>query len=62
MSKPTIFLNRISEQAELASEFKNAIEARFLSLVEVFQSSDGSSLPIGQNWFKNIGKAAYEKL
>jgi hypothetical protein len=57
MSKPTIFLSHISEEAELASVFRKEIEARFLGLVDVFQSSDPSSLPIGQNWLNNITSA-----
>lgn len=57
MAKPTIFLSHITEEADLASAFRREIDSRFLGLVDVFQSSDPGSMPIGTNWLDNITRA-----
>jgi hypothetical protein len=57
MIKPTIFLSHITEESDLASAFRREIDTRFLGLVEVFQSSDPSSMPVGTNWLGNITNA-----
>jgi hypothetical protein len=57
MARPTIFLSHISEERELAALFRTKIEESFLGMVDVFQSTDPRSLPLGQNWLNNITDA-----
>ena len=52
--KPLIFISHIAEEAELAQLFKAAIEKSFLNLVDVFVSSDSSSIGAGSNWLDRI--------
>lgn len=54
MSKPVIFLSHIHEEKELALIIKNAIEEEFSGFVEVFVSSDGTSIKAGENFLKKI--------
>ncbi|MBY5682664.1 toll/interleukin-1 receptor domain-containing protein [Rhizobium leguminosarum] len=54
MSKPTIFLSHITEEAELAGLFKEQIETSFLGMVNVFVSSDAKSIPLGKNWLDQV--------
>ena len=49
-----IFLSHIHEEKELAILIKNAIEEEFSGFIEVFVSSDGSSIPAGSNFLKRI--------
>lgn len=55
--KPKIFLSHITEEAAIAEFFKEVIDASFLGMVEVFQSSDQESLPLGKNWLDGITEA-----
>jgi hypothetical protein len=52
--KPVIFISHISEEGSLAQLFKRAIEESFLNLVDVFVSSDDSSIGAGSNWLDRI--------
>jgi hypothetical protein len=54
MTKPTIFISHITEEAEIAAIFKKEIEGRFLGLVNVFVSSDATTLKLGKNWLDEI--------
>lgn len=54
MPKPTIFLSHINEEAELANFFKSEIETSFLGMVDVFVSSDGNSIKLGQKWLEEV--------
>jgi len=54
MSNHQIFLSHIHEEKELAILIKDAIEAEFSGFVEVFVSSDGTSIPAGSNFLKRI--------
>jgi len=49
-----IFLSHIHEERDLAVLIKEAIEAEFSGFVEVFVSSDGSSIPSGTNFLRRI--------
>ncbi|QSR17474.1 toll/interleukin-1 receptor domain-containing protein [Novosphingobium sp. KA1] len=54
MEKKTIFLSHISEEGELGTIFKNRLEKDFLSLIDVFVSSDARSIPPGDAWLKAV--------
>jgi len=54
MSKPTIFISHITEEKDIAYIFKKEIEEKFLGMVNVFVSSDSSSIALGTNWLDNI--------
>lgn len=57
MSSATIFLSHITEEAELAHLFRKEIERKFYGLVKTFQSSDRTSITVGQNWLNSITEA-----
>ena len=57
MSKPVVFISHISEEAKLAVALKTAIVCDFLSIPEVFVSSDTQSIGAGSNWLSSIEKA-----
>ena len=54
MAKKTIFLSHISEEGELGTIFKDRLEKDFLSLIDVFVSSDARSIPPGDAWLKAV--------
>ena len=54
MTRKIIFLSHISEEGSLASLIKDRLEADFLSLIEVFVSSDTRSIPPGDAWLKAV--------
>lgn len=62
MAKKTIFLSHISEEGKLGTLFKDRLEKDFLSLIDVFVSSDSRSIPPGDAWLKavdeNLDRAA----
>lgn len=54
MKKPTIFLSHSSSDKEYISKLNSIIKKRTANTVEVFQSSDGESIPFGNNWVHKI--------
>ncbi|WP_167753442.1 toll/interleukin-1 receptor domain-containing protein [Aliivibrio fischeri] len=54
MSSKQIFLSHIHEEKDLALLIKQAIEEEFSGFIEVFVSSDGTSIPAGANFLKRI--------
>jgi len=54
MTKKTIFLSHISEEGALGTLFKDRLEKDFLSLINVFVSSDSRSIPPGDAWLKAV--------
>lgn len=54
MAKPLVFLSHITEEAELAGLFKAEIDRVFLGMIDVFVSSDNSSISVGNNWLDRI--------
>lgn len=54
MTTHKLFLSHIHEEKDLAVLIKNAIEEEFSGFVEVFVSSDGTSIPAGSNFLKRI--------
>jgi TIR domain len=57
MSKPVIFISHISEEADLAAHLKAALSRDFLSIPDVFVSSDTQSIGAGSNWLSSIEDA-----
>jgi hypothetical protein len=53
-TKPLIFLSHIAEEAQLAQAFRESIEKNFLGMVDIFVSSDGSTIGLGTNWLDQI--------
>lgn len=54
MSEKLVFMSHIHEEASLAFLIKEAIETEFSGFVDVFVSSDGTSIPAGSNFLKRI--------
>ncbi len=54
MTEKLIFLSHIHEESALAGLVKQALEEEFSGFVEVFVSSDGTSIPAGSNFLKRI--------
>lgn len=54
MSDKLIFLSHIHEESQLALLVKKALEDEFGGFVDVFVSSDGTSIPAGSNFLKRI--------
>lgn len=54
MAEKLIFLSHIHEESALARLVKQALENEFSGFVDVFVSSDGTSIPAGSNFLKRI--------
>lgn len=54
MADKVIFLSHIHQESALAVTFKTAIEEEFSGFVDVFVSSDGTSIPRGTNFLNKI--------
>lgn len=54
MNQNLLFLSHIHEEKTMAILLKNAIEEEFGGFVDVFVSSDGTSIPAGANFLKKI--------
>ncbi|MCR9118966.1 MAG: toll/interleukin-1 receptor domain-containing protein [bacterium] len=57
MPKSLVFISHITAESEIAVEFKALIEQHFLGLIDVFVSSDGASITMGQKWLQDISQA-----
>lgn len=55
--KPTIFFSHSARDSELLNAIKNAFCSRTGGSIDVFLSSDGSSIPFGHNWQRTIEEA-----
>lgn len=54
MDKPTIFFSHSSIDRDYVFELQKAINERTSKTVNIFQSSDGESIPFGNNWVHKI--------
>lgn len=54
-SKPIVFISHITEEAELAKAVQSSIRRDFLNLIDVFVSSDRSSM--GNKWLDDLSNA-----
>lgn len=55
--KQLVFISHIHEEQEIAIAFKELVEASFLGMIDVFVSSDGSSVSMGAKWLESISDA-----
>src|SRR4051794_13323297 len=54
MDKIHAFISHANGESELAKLLQQRIVADFIGLVEVFVSSDGTSLVAGSDWLKEV--------
>ncbi|MFM5842327.1 toll/interleukin-1 receptor domain-containing protein [Aeromonas sanarellii] len=54
MDKPTIFFSHSSIDRDYISELQRGVNERTSGTVNIFQSSDGESIPFGNNWVHKI--------
>lgn len=54
MDKPTVFFSHSSIDRDYISELQNGVNERTSGTVIIFQSSDGESIPFGNNWVHKI--------
>lgn len=57
MAKSLVFISHINAESEVAVEFKALIETHFLGMIDVFVSSDGQTIQMGQKWLDSISTA-----
>lgn len=57
MNKPIIFISHITEEKEFAEALKALIKRSYLSAVDVFVSSDSSSIEAGSRWLNEIAES-----
>ena len=57
MDKPKVFISHITEEAALAEIFKSHIHKDFLGLIEIFVSSDNTSISVGNKWLNDVDTA-----
>ena len=55
-SRPLVFLSHIDEEAELATAVRKRVLKDFLSMVDIFQSSDSSGISAGDKWLDRVGE------
>lgn len=57
MEKPKLFISHIGEEAQLASILKTHFLSNFLGLIDVFVSSDSTSITVGNKWLDDVDTA-----
>lgn len=57
MQKPLVFISHITEEKEIAQALKRLVESTFLNMIEVFVSSDPTSIKLGRKWLDEITHA-----
>ena len=57
MEKPTLFISHIGEEAKLADILKSQFLSDFLGMIDVFVSSDNTSITVGNKWLNDIDAA-----
>ena len=57
MQKPLVFISHITEEKEIALALKRLVESTFLNMIEVFVSSDPTSIKLGRKWLDEITHA-----
>lgn len=57
MDKPYVFVSHISQEAKLAELLKTQISHDFLGMIDVFVSSDSTSITVGSKWLNDIDAA-----
>lgn len=54
MQKPLVFISHITEEKEIAKALKCLVESTFLDMMDVFVSSDPTSIKLGHKWLDEI--------
>ena len=54
MSKPTLFFSHSSKDKDMVLAIKNKVMQYTSGTLEIFQSSDGESIPFGTNWIHKV--------
>lgn len=54
MNKPTLFFSHSSKDKDIVLAIKNKVMQYTSNTIEIFQSSDGESIPFGTNWIHKI--------
>ena len=54
MTKPTIFFSHSSKDADMIFTIQNRFNSITGGVLDIFQSSDGQSIPFGRNWLHKI--------
>src|SRR5947209_1191798 len=54
MQRPLVFISHIMEEKEIALALKRLVESTFLNMIEVFVSSDPTSIKLGRKWLDEI--------
>lgn len=54
--KPKIFVSHIADESKLADIFQRYLSNDFLEILEIFVSSDESSISAGTNWLNTIDR------
>jgi hypothetical protein len=57
VDKPYVFVSHIHEEAPLADVLKRHISQDFLGMIDVFVSSDSTSIVVGSKWLNDIDTA-----
>jgi TIR domain len=57
MQKPLVFISHITEEREIALALKGLVKSTFLNMIDVFVSSDPTSIKLGRKWLDEITHA-----
>ena len=57
MEKLSVFLSHLTVESKLADIIKNHLVHDFIGLVDVFVSSDRTSIPVGSKWLSEVNTA-----
>lgn len=60
MSKPTLFFSHSSQDKDMVLAIKNKVMKYTSGTLEIFQSSDGESIPFGTNWIHKVEEGLKE--
>lgn len=60
MEKPTIFFSHSSKDRDLILPIKNKLSDITSNVIKIFMSSDGQSIPFGNNWVHKIEEGLQE--
>jgi hypothetical protein len=55
--KPLVFISHIAEEKEIGLSLKALVDKTFLHMIDVFVSSDSTSIEMGRLWFEKITHA-----
>lgn len=56
-TNPKVFVSHITEEGDLANLLKEHVSEDFLDMIEVFVSSDDTSISLGSKWLDDVDEA-----